>query len=97
MATIRSMVEDKLRQKDESTSCGRVREIIRKMLDGICKSLPDGTLVGDEFANAISKSLDHAGTDPIDMLVEVAIEERDDLCEYPQLRHKLECAIKYWK
>ena len=97
MATLKSMVADKLGQKGENPSCGRIREIVRRMFDEICKSLPDGTLVGDEYARAISKSMDRAGLDPVDVLVESVMEDRDDLCDYPLLRRRLECAIKCWK
>ena len=96
MATIKSMVENKLRRKGQSTNCEYVREIVRKLLDRICESLPDGTIEGGEFENAISKSMDHAGIDPVGVLVESAMEDRNDLCDYPLIRQKLEHAINNW-
>ena len=97
MATIKSMVSDKLRQKGERPNCERIREIVRRIINRLCEPLPDGTPEGHEFEYMISKSLDRVGTGPNDILVDAAIEERNDLCEYPHLRHNLECAIKDWK
>ena len=97
MATIKSMIEDKLRQKGESPNCGRIRGIVRKLIDRICESQPDGKLEGREFVNVISQAMDQVGTEPIDMLVDMAMEDRNDLCDYPIIRQRLERAINDWR
>ena len=96
MGTIKSLVLERLQQKGEVASCERVGEIVAKLLAPICKLLPDGTPEGNEYVKILSKSMD-IGMCPSNLLVKKVVDERDDLCDYPCLRQRLECAINDWK
>ena len=90
MATIRAMVAEKQQQGGHSTDVEIIKEKIRRHLAEVCKLLPDDTSVGREFANVmfeLQDCLKHE--DAVKRLVEKAMNERDDLCDYPLLRQKL--------
>lgn len=95
MATIRAMVEEKQQQGGHSTDAEIVKEKIRRQLAEVCNLLPNETPVGLEFASITSKLLDHRiHDDAVWTLVEKAMNERDDLCDYPHLRQELVRKIK---
>ena len=90
MATISAMVAEKQQQGGLSTDAEIIKEKIRRHLAEVCKLLPDDTPVGREFANVMFKLQDHRKhEDAVKILVEKAMNERDDLCDYPLLRQKL--------
>ena len=84
------MVAEKQQQGGHSTDAEIVKEKIRRDLAEVCNLLPNETPVGLEFASVMSKLLDHRiHDDAVRTLAEKAMNERDDLCDYPLLRQKL--------
>lgn len=91
--TIKKMIVDKLRQEDRETSDDIVQGKARQYLKEICRLLPDESPAGQDFANLISKIQDEWHQKAVAMLIEYAMEERNDLSDYPQLRQRLVAAI----
>ena len=90
MATIRSMVAEKQQQGGHSTDAEIVKEKIRRDLAEVCNLLPNETPVGLEFASVMAELPElREFKDAIDALVAKAMNERDDLQDYPHLREKL--------
>lgn len=95
MATIKSMVVEKLRQKGQSVDDEMVTTIVRRHLVGICQLLPNKTPEGREFERLLSEVLpkredcsaalligkpaDEQIEKTINLLTEKAVDERDDL------------------
>ena len=94
--SIRTMVAEKLKQKGWGVSDENVREIIRKLLNRICELLPkDKAQISEEFASIM---FNNVGEDSVvEILVEKAMKERDDLLGYKCIREKLEKAINTWR
>ena len=90
MATIRAMVAEKQQQGGHSTDTETITGKIRQHLAEVCKLLPDETPIGREFAKVMFELKDHRNyEDAVKTLVEKAMNERDDLRDYPLLRQKL--------
>ena len=95
MATIRSMVAEKQQQGGHSTDVEIIKEKIRRHLVEACKLLPNGTPEGLEFASVMAELHElREFKDAIDALVAKAMNERDDLQDYPFLRQELVRKIK---
>ena len=93
---IRTMVEEKLKQKGWGVSDENVREIIRKLLNRICELLPnDKSQISEEFASIMFNNIGQNKV--VEILVGKAIDERDDLLGYKCLRQKIEKAINMWR
>ena len=90
MATIRSMVAEKQQQGGYSTDVEIIKEKIRRYLVEACELLPNETPEGQEFASVMAELHElREFKAAIDALVAKAMNERDDLCDYPHLRQKL--------
>ena len=90
MATIRAMVVEKQQQRGHSTDDETIKGKVRQHLIEICKLLPDDTPVGREFANIMFELQDHRNhEEAVKTLIAKAMNERDDLRDYPRLRQKL--------
>ena len=89
MATIKTMVVEKLQQEGRSTADDTIKEVIHRKMKEICKLLPDGTPEGREFADIMFKHLGEGHEKMVAVLVDKVMEVRDDLCDYPHLRQKL--------
>ena len=93
MATIKTMIVDKLRQENRETGDDIVSGTMRQYLDEICRLLPDETPAGQDFVKLVFKIQDEWHKKAISMLIEYAMEERNDLAEYPHIRQKLSDVI----
>lgn len=90
MATIRLMVAEKQQQGGHSTDAEIIKEKIRRHLMEVSRILPNETPEGLEFASVMAELHElREFKDATDALVAKAMNERDDLCDYPHLRQKL--------
>ena len=90
------MVAEKLMQKGWGVSDENVREIIRKLLNRVCELLPmDKSQISEEFASIMFNNIGEGKV--VEILVEKAMNERDDLSGYKCIRQKLEEAINMWR
>lgn len=95
MKKIKEMLREKLRRGDQSPDEATVFKAVRQYLEYICETLPDETPKGQDFSNALCGwrgewgSGTGVGEKVIDKLIEKALDERDDLLEFPHLRQKL--------
>lgn len=93
---IKAMVSEKLKQKGWGVSDENVREIIKKFLYKICELLPQGkSEISEEFSKVMFNSTE-TGKE-VEVLVEKAMNERDDLLGYLCIRQELENAINKWR
>ena len=84
------MVAEKQQQSGHSTDAETIKGKIRQHLVEACKLLPDETPVGRDFAKVMFELQDHRNyEDAVKTLVEKAMNERDDLQDYPHLRQEL--------
>ena len=95
MATIRAIVAEKQQQRGHSADESTIKEKVRRHLVEVCKLLPDDTPVGREFANVMFDLQDRLShEEAVKTLIEKAMNERDDLQDYPFLRQELVLKIK---
>ncbi len=88
------MVAEKQRQGGHGTDAETIKGKILQHLVEVCKLLPDGTPIGREFANVMLELQGNPNNeDAVKALVEKAMDERDDLCDYSLLRQELVCKI----
>jgi len=77
--TIKAMIVEKLRQQKHDTADYVVSGKIKQYLKRICLAFPNETPAGQEFANVMFKIQDERHDKAVNMLVEKAMNERDDL------------------
>ena len=95
MATIRAMVAEKQRQSGHSTEEEIIKEKVRRHLVEVCKLLPNKDSIGREFAKVMFELQDQPKhEEAVKTLVAMAMDERDDLQDYPFLRQELVRKIK---
>ena len=97
MPTIKALVVERRQLRGRSDDDNSVKELVFQYLKNVCKFLPNETLEGREFASLMAEFVDHhkvvcddsAFSNTIKKLTEKAMDERDDLRDYMELRQKL--------
>lgn len=99
MRTIKEGVIEALRMKGRSTEESVIREYAKRALNRVCAlfpsdpdnlKTPEATVVNDEFVSFVfSLSEKKTREEQIDILTNKAMDERDDLSQYPAIRQRV--------